>query len=70
VVDRVPATLLAALADLLKWLDDTKMPSMIIGGIAASVLGQPRLTQEVDVLAFLPEADWAKAVSKHGWLEN
>jgi hypothetical protein len=46
------------------------MPSMIIGGVAASVLGQPRVTQEVDVLAFLPEADWANAVSKHGWLEN
>jgi len=31
VVDRVPATLLAALADLMKWLDATNMPSMIIG---------------------------------------
>jgi hypothetical protein len=63
VADRVPATLLAALADLVKWLDDTRMPSMIIGGVAASVLGQPRLTQDVDALAFLPEADWAQAVS-------
>ena len=62
-VDRVPATLLAALADLMKWLDDTKMPSMIIGGVAASVLGQPRLTQDIDALATLPEADWANAVS-------
>lgn len=62
-VDRVPATLLAALADLVKWLDDTKMPSMIIGGVAASVLGQPRLTQDVDALAILPEANWANAVS-------
>jgi hypothetical protein len=71
VVDRVPATLLAALADLVKWLDDAKMPSMIIGGVAASVLGQPRLTQDVDALAILPEADWASAVSsaaRHGIL--
>jgi hypothetical protein len=30
VVDRVPATLLAALADLVKWMDFTKMPSMVI----------------------------------------
>jgi hypothetical protein len=69
VVDRVPATLLAALADLVKWLDDTKVPSMIIGGVAASVLGRPRLTQDVDALAILPEADWANAVStaaRHG----
>ena len=62
-VDRVPATLQAALADLVKWLDDTKMPSMIIGGVAASVLGQPRLTHDVDALAILPEADWANAVA-------
>ena len=70
-VDRVPATLLAALADLVKWMDVTKMPSMVIGGVAASVLGQPRLTQDVDVLAILPEADWANAVStaaSHGIL--
>jgi len=63
VVDRVPATLLAALADLVKWLDDAKMPSMVIGGVAASVLGRPRLTQDVDALAILPEGDWANAVA-------
>ena len=63
VVDRVPATLLAALADLVRWLDATEMPAMIIGGVAASVLGQPRLTQDVDALAILPEGEWANAVS-------
>ena len=36
---------------------------MIIGGVAASILGQPRLTQDVDALAILPEADWANAVA-------
>ncbi len=71
VVDRVPATLLAALADLMKWLDAANMPSMIIGGVAASLLGQPRLTQDVDALAILPEGEWANAVStaaRHGIL--
>jgi hypothetical protein len=71
VVDRVPATLLAALADLVKWLDTTKIPSMIIGGVAASVLGRPRLTQDVDALAILPEGEWANAVltaARHGIL--
>jgi hypothetical protein len=63
VVDRVPATLLAALADLMKWLDATNMPSMVIGGVAASVLGRPRLTHDVDALAILPEGEWANAVS-------
>ena len=71
VVDRVPATLLGALADLMKWLDSTNIPSMVIGGVAASVLGQPRLTQDVDALAILPEGEWANAVStaaRHGIL--
>jgi len=63
VADRVPATLLAALADLMKWLDAANMPSMVIGGVAASMLGQPRLTQDVDALVILPEAEWANAVS-------
>ena len=56
VVDRLPATLLGALSDLMKWLDATKMPSMVIGGVAASVLGRPRPTQHVDALAILPAA--------------
>jgi hypothetical protein len=58
----VPATLRAALADLVEWLDVTRMPSMIIGGVAASILGQPRLTQVIDALAILPEARWADTV--------
>jgi len=69
VVDRVPATLLGALADLMKWLDAGNIPSMIIGGVAASVLGQPRLTQDVDALVILSEGEWANAVStaaRHG----
>ena len=35
--DPVPASLLAALADLMKWLDAMKVPSMVIGGAAAGV---------------------------------
>ncbi|TLZ60539.1 MAG: hypothetical protein E6K20_11965 [Gammaproteobacteria bacterium] len=44
------------------WLDAAHIPSMIIGGVAASVLGRPRLTRDVDALAVLPEADWAEAI--------
>lgn len=71
VVERVPATLLDALADLMKWLDSASIPAMVIGGVAASVLGRPRLTQDVDALAILPEADWSDAVftaASHGIL--
>ncbi len=35
---------------------------MVVGGLAASVLGRPRLTQDIDALAILPESDWNRAV--------
>ncbi|MEA3133914.1 MAG: hypothetical protein QOG17_1760 [Gammaproteobacteria bacterium] len=61
--ERVPASLLAALADLMKWFDAAGVPSMIIGGVAASILGRARLTRDVDALALIPEAEWPKALS-------
>jgi hypothetical protein len=63
VADRVPTSLQAALADVMKWLDASHIPSMVIGGVASSMLGRPRLTQDVDALVLLPEGEWAKALS-------
>jgi len=48
--ERVPASLLAALADVMNWLDAAHIPSMVIGGVASSMLGRARLTQDVDAL--------------------
>lgn len=56
-------SLLAALADLARWLDDTHVPAMIIGGVAASVLGRPRLTRDIDALAILPEDVWPQTLN-------
>lgn len=63
VTDRVPAPLLAALADLADWLETNQIPSMIIGGVAASLLGRPRLTQDIDALAMIPENEWDGALA-------
>lgn len=65
----LPQSLQAALASLVSWLDDAQVPSMVIGGVAASVLGRPRLTQDVDALAIVPELEWGKVMeiaSAHG----
>lgn len=62
VADPVQASLQAALADLVKWLEASHVPAMIIGGVAASALGRPRLTQDIDALAILPDADWVDVV--------
>ena len=61
-VERVPASLLSALTDLVKWLDSIAGSSMVIGGVAASFLGRPRLTQDIDALVILAEDQWSSAV--------
>jgi hypothetical protein len=58
VAEPIPESLLAALAGLATWLDEMRVPSMIIGGVAASILGRPRLTQDIDALVILPDDQW------------
>jgi hypothetical protein len=41
VASELPPSLLSALADLGSWLDVERIPSMVIGGVAASILGRP-----------------------------
>jgi hypothetical protein len=36
---------------------------MVIGGIASSMLGRPRMTQDVDALALLREDEWERALA-------
>jgi hypothetical protein len=52
----------SAIADLTNWLDAGRIPAMVIGGVAASVLGRPRFTRDIDALVILPESDWQSAV--------
>lgn len=54
-------TVFTALAiDLMAWLEAERIPGMVIGGVAASLLGRPRLTQDVDALAILAESKWER----------
>lgn len=54
------APLLATLSDLTRWLDAAAAPAAIIGGIAASFLGRPRATRDVDALVLLDQSQWAQ----------
>ncbi len=49
------APLLSALGDLVAWLRTGGYRGVVIGGVAASVLGRPRLTRDVDVLIWIEE---------------
>jgi hypothetical protein len=52
------APLLAALRDLVAWLQASHVPGVVIGGVAASLLGRPRVTRDVDAVVLLDERDW------------
>lgn len=45
----LPSRVFAALTTLSKWLDTETIPHTIIGGIAVSLLTEPRATQVIDV---------------------
>src|SRR5687767_10530017 len=51
----LPARIFGALAILSKWLDTEKIPHAIIGGIAVSLLTEPRATQDIDVTIWAEE---------------
>lgn len=54
------APLLTALGDLTAWLKAAQVSGVIIGGVAASLLGRPRVTRDIDALVVLDETDWAR----------
>lgn len=71
VSERVPPAFLQVLSDLSGWLEGSGIPFMVVGGVAASILGRPRATRDIDSLVWLSEASWAAALdeaSKHGIL--
>lgn len=48
----------SALADLLSWFRKEQVEGVVIGGVAASLLGRPRATRDVDAVVWLPEVKW------------
>ena len=70
--DAEPLTpFLSVLRDLVAWLQAERVPGMLIGGIAASLLGRPRVTRDVDAVVILDEASWdgfLAAGSRHGFV--
>lgn len=61
--------ILAPLAVLKRLLDETGCQWMIIGGVAASLLGKPRFTADVDAVALLEDNELSnllEAAEQHG----
>ncbi len=53
------APLLEALRACTAWLRAAKKRGAVIGGVAASIHGQPRVTQDIDLVALVPDDEWA-----------
>jgi hypothetical protein len=58
------APLQHTLRDLGAWWAAEKIDALIIGGVAAALLGRPRITRDVDGLVWLPEAHWEDFIGR------
>ena len=56
--EEFPGTLIDALRDVSLWARTENIPLVVVGGVAASLLGRPRLTRDIDVLVSVPESGW------------
>lgn len=60
----------SALHDLLALLQSAQAPHLIIGGVAASLVGEPRATQDLDALSLLDVEAWPafyRKIAAHGF---
>jgi len=52
----------AALTDVMRWFADEEIRGVIVGGVAASILGRPRMTRDVDALILAEDTGWDRLV--------
>lgn len=58
----LPKGFVAALLALTAWLESEQVPYITIGGVAVSLLSQPRATQDIDTVIWLEENRWQEFV--------
>lgn len=66
----LPESFEDALQSLMQWLDAEQILYTAIGGVAVSLLAEPRATQDIDVVIWLDEGRWAsflEAGEAHGF---
>jgi len=64
--ERFPSQFAALLRDLVAWLDDVRVAGVVIGGLAAGILGRPRVTRDVDLLVTLEPGRWPELLARGG----
>ncbi len=69
----IVSLMLAPLAALSRWFEETQVSYTIIGGIAVSFVAQPRLTEDIDATVWLAERDlktFLEAGRAHGFTQR
>ena len=56
-VPRLAGPLLQAIAATTAWLKQANISAAVIGGVAASLLGHPLVTKDVDLVALADDSD-------------
>ncbi len=46
----------------MRWLNGEAIPGAIVGGVAASILGRPRMTRDVDAVILADDIGWERVV--------
>lgn len=59
-----PSNFGALLRDLVAWLEAVRVEGVVIGGLAAGILGRPRLTRDVDLLVTLEPERWPELLAR------
>ena len=49
---------IVTLQSLFEWLETEHVPGTTIGGVAVSLIAQPRVTQDIDIVIWLEERRW------------
>ncbi|HEV7428493.1 MAG TPA: nucleotidyl transferase AbiEii/AbiGii toxin family protein [Thermoanaerobaculia bacterium] len=61
-IDGEAFSVTAALTDVMRWLADEGIAGTIVGGVAASILGRPRMTRDIDALILAEDTGWDRLV--------
>ena len=59
-----PSNFGALLRDLVAWLEAVRVEGVVIGGLAACILGRPSLTRDVDLLVTLEPERWPELLAR------
>ena len=61
---------IVALRDLEKWLDEAGAPHALLGGIAVSLIAEPRVTRDIDACIWAEQTSWPSLIDSgkpHGF---